>query len=167
MERPSLRHFSLPAPGSLCIFIYGLRPAVPLRPTGPTGPILHPAMCLLMREDSLNPNRVKNNNLRVSKHCNFGHRMEPSRPSSEASRESRSHCKYPNASIVPCTTQRFVASHRLLCFELDTDGSFRWSTQPHFPCFCQVSFTYPSHVPCNKVNLTISIFLHALSGTAS
>ncbi len=133
MEMP--RHFSFPAPGSLFIFIYGLRRAVLLQPTGPTGPILHPAMCLLRREDSLNPNRVKNN-LGVSRDCKFGHRMKPSRPSSEASQDSRSCCKYPNASIVPCTTQMFVVSY--LCFELDTDGSFKWLTQPHFPCFCQV-----------------------------
>ncbi len=143
MEMP--RHFSLPAASILWIFIYGLRPAVPLQPTGPTGPILHPAMCLLRRDDSLNHNRVKNNH-RGSRDCNFGHRMKPSRHSSEASRDSCSHCKYPNANIVPCTTQRFVVSYRISCFELDTYGSFRWSTQPHFPSFCQVSFIQ-SHLP--------------------
>ncbi len=52
MEMP--KHFSLPTPGNFCIFIYELRPPVP------TGPVLHPAMCLLRREDSLNPKRVKN-----------------------------------------------------------------------------------------------------------
>ncbi len=51
MEIPSLRYFSLPTPGSRGIFISGLRTAVPWRPTGPAGPILHPAMCLLRRED--------------------------------------------------------------------------------------------------------------------
>ncbi len=143
MEKPSLRHFSLPAPSSLCIFIYGLRPAVPLWPTGPTGLILHPAMCLLRREDS--PNRGQEQ-LGSVRDCNFGHRMEPSIPSSEASRDSQFTAKS-NASIVPCTTQRFVVSYRILCFELETDGSLRWSTQPHV-WFHSSSLTYPSHVPC-------------------
>ncbi len=123
MEMTSIRHFSLPAPGSLCIFI---------------SPILHPAICISRREDSLNYNRVKNN-LGVSRNCNFGHRMKPSRLFSEASRDSRSTAKS-NGSIIPFTTQRFVVSYRILCFELETDG------QPHSPCFCLVSFIQ-SHLP--------------------
>ncbi len=87
---------------------------------------------------------------RTTRECqeiaNFGHRMEPSIPSSEASRDSQFTAKS-NASIVPCTTQRFVVSYRILCFELETDGSLRWSTQPHV-WFHSSSLTYPSHVPC-------------------
>ncbi len=143
MEMPSVRHLSLPAPGSLCIFISGLWPAVPLRPTGPAGPILHPGRCLLRREDSLNPNRVKKN-LGVSRNCNFGHRME------HPGFLQRLH-----EALVPQPSQMqvlflsplpFVVSYRILCFELETDGSFRWSARPHSPCFCPISFIQ-SHLP--------------------
>ncbi len=77
--------------------------------------------------------------------CNFGHRTEPSRPSSEASRDSCSIAKS-NSSIVPFTRQRFNVSYRILCFELETDGSFRWLTRPYSPCFCLVKFIQ-SHSP--------------------
>ncbi len=137
MEMSLIRHFSLFALGSLCIFIFGMC-------TGPAVHILHPAMWFLRREDYLNHKRVKNN-LRVSRYCNFGHQMEPSRTSSEASLDPRSTAKS-NASIVPFTTQRFVASYRIMCFESKTDGLFRWSIQPHLPCFSPVSFTQ-SHLP--------------------
>ncbi len=100
-------------------------------------------MCWSRREDSFN-----HNNLRVSRNCSFGHWMEPSRLSSEAPRDSRSTAKS-NASIVPFTTQRFFLSYRILCFELETDGSFRWSTQPHSPCFIHpISLTLPTYYVC-------------------
>ncbi|KAL0152783.1 hypothetical protein M9458_052512 [Cirrhinus mrigala] len=143
MELSLIRHFFLFAPGSLCIFISGLRSAVPLQPIEPAGPILHQVMCLLRREDFLNHNRVKNN-FRVSRDCNFDHRMEPSTPSSEASRDSHSVANS-NASIVPFTRQRFDVSYRILCFELETDGSLRWSAWPYSPLL--LSGSYPSHVP--------------------
>ncbi len=161
IERPSLRHFSLPAPSSLCIFIYGLRPAVPLRPTGPTGPILHPTMCLLRREDSLNPNSVKNN-LGVSRDCNFGHRIEPSRPSTEASRDSRSRCKYPNASIVPCTTEVCCKLSYTVLWIRDW-WFFQMVNSASFPCFCPVSFIQ-SHLPfpCTMYVWCVCVYMYVL-----
>ncbi len=131
MEMLSFRYFSLPAPSNLCIFICphgiisGLWPAVPLWPTGPAGPILHPALCISRREDSLNHNRVKKN-LRVSINCNFGHWMEPSKLSLEASRDSRSTAK--------------------------SNGKYR--SFHHTEVCLQQSSTWMKQVYCNLINLT-------------
>ncbi len=123
--------------------------------------ILHPAMCLSRREDSLNHNRVKNN-LGVSRNCKFGHRMEPSRLSSEASQDSSSTAKS-NASIIPFTTQRFVVNYRILCFELENEGSFRWSTWSVSVWFNLSNLTYPSHVPRIR-NLCVCVCVCIYSG---